>query len=117
MNYQEAKKIIAVVLKSNYPWSHYALRSIFVDKIPESFLPYSKEKILSAITVLMIDKKNKSNEIQKALRGLFKSIFFYSNDEEALSELKDNLLNKKKLQIIKKNIFTYRKCFKDCKIG
>ncbi|HOZ53588.1 MAG: hypothetical protein WC164_01950 [Patescibacteria group bacterium] len=113
MNYNEAEKIVAVVLKTNYPWSYYALRSIFIDKIPESFLPYSKEKILSAITILMTDKKN--DKIQRALRGLFKSMFFYSNNEEALDRLKDNL-SSKKIQIIKKNILTLQKCFKNYKI-
>lgn len=112
MNTQEAQIIFSNFLKIHWPWNHFALRSIFFSKIPESFLPYPKQVIADAIRVLMesdyIDYKEYSKEyINNILKKVHIALDLYVSDDVAVKQLVTISSNDNMLDILKNNIKEY----------
>ena len=88
MDIIEANKVFDVWRKWFWP-CHNILFSIFSSSIPESYLPYPIDVLNEALT--MIANSHMYGEISKDIIGTRNCLAYYSQDEEALQDLKKKL--------------------------
>jgi len=89
---------------------HFILHSIFLSKIPESFLPYPQDVLEEALNVVAkhyhdIGDLKASNNIQESIAFLCA----YTKDEEALQSAHENFSNPVLVRLIHNYIKNYKK--------
>ena len=109
MNIIEADKIFKNWSKWFWP-CHFILHSIFLSKIPESFLPYPKDVLEEALNItakLYYDAGDfqASKDIQSSIAYLYR----YTKDEEALQQASKSFSNPKMRETILLYIARYKK--------
>ena len=109
MNIIEADKIFKNWSQWYWP-CHFILHSIFLSKIPESFLPYPQDVLEEALNVVAkhyhdISDLKASNNIQESIA----SLCAYTKDEEALQLAHENFSNPALVKLIHNYIKNYKK--------
>jgi len=86
------------------------LLQIFVSNIPESFLPYPKNKIDEALSIIEENQeKSGKKEHAKAIKNTHAYLGYYIKDEKAFDELIENLKIPQMRDAIISNIKTFQK--------
>ena len=63
------------------------LNMLFLNNIPESLLPFSKNKIMEAVNLVLVSKNIKYGEDKKEhIKELATELITYIDDEKALTE-------------------------------
>lgn len=81
--------------------SNGSLVMVFMGKIPQSLLPYPKEKIIEALDIISkYFTENNNEEAVKVIESAKPYLDMYVDDREALRFAKSNLSNEQYLDII-----------------
>jgi hypothetical protein len=105
----EADKIFRNWSKWYWP-CHFILHSIFLSKIPESFLPYPQDVLEKALNI--IAKHYYDNGDLQTSRNIQESIAFllsYTKDEDALQQASESFSNPKMREAMLTYIANYKK--------
>lgn len=79
-----------------YFLEHYASKFMvyFSSGVPESFLPYTKKEITEAVSLFASELEAEGqNEAAETLKSSLSYLVMYTDDETALSKLRNNLNN------------------------
>lgn len=86
MNFDEANNIYKIWKQWYWP-CHFMLHSIFMSKIPSSFLPYPTKVLEEALNIVAEDYFNAGDKnASKTIQDSISSLAAYSEDEEALDQ-------------------------------
>lgn len=113
MTFIEADKIFRVWSKWCWP-NHFILHSIFLNKIPESFLPFPQELLEEALNV-MAKQYHENGDLQASqdIQETIPFLWTYTNDKDALNEASETLSNPEMRDVILSYIENYGQDWKD----
>ncbi len=95
MKLSEAEEIFKVWQHFAYPM-HSILHSIFLSNIPESLLPYPKDKLEEALNIVAKRFHDQGDyETSKAIQTNMAMLISYKDDNEALEQYADMVKNPK----------------------
>lgn len=93
MTFAEANKIFEIWSQWYWP-THIILHSIFLNKIPKSFLPYPLEILEEALNIIAKHyHKNGNHKMSNNIRETLASLIAYVSDEDALQSASENFTN------------------------
>lgn len=109
MNIIEADKIFKNWSKWYWP-CHFVLHSIFLSKVPESFLPYPQDVLEEALNIVAKHHYDNGDfQISKDIQESIASLCAYTKDEEALQQASENFSTPKIREAILIYIANYKK--------
>lgn len=112
MTFAEANKIFKIW--SGWYWpSHFILHSIFLSKIPESFLPYPQDILEEALNIVARQYYDNGDlQNSKKIQESIASLASYTKDEDALQQASESLSNAKKRDVILFYVLNFKKDWK-----
>ena len=92
--------------------SHGGLMGLFLSEIPESLLPYPKEKIEEALLTMltMANFFQKDEAVRRNIKTVLNSLMFYVEDKKALNLFLERIKNK---EFIEKSLEARKKLQKE----
>ena len=113
MNFTEANKIFKIWSKWYWP-SHFILHSVFLNKIPESFLPYQKNVLEEALNIIAKQYYDNGDfKVSKNIQESIASLAAYVRDDDALQQVSDRLSDVKMREAILIYISNFKKDWKN----
>ena len=113
MTFTEANKIFKNWGKWYWP-CHFILHSIFLNKIPESFLPYPQDVLEEALNIVAKHYHDVGDiKASKNIQESIVSIWTYTKDEEALQQASEVLSNPKMRKVMLTYITNYKNDWTD----
>ena len=108
MTFTEADKIFQIWRKWYWPFD-FILHSIFLGKIPESFLPYPKDVLEEALNIVAkhcyeIGDSQYSKLIQDSIVALWE----YTKDENAFQQAAESLANPEMREVMLIHISNFK---------
>ena len=109
MTVDEASQIFNVWKDWYWP-CHFILNSIFMSRIPESYLPYGQDVLEEALNIVAKDYFDRGEiTSSRDIQAIIGALLSYTNDDEALESASACFSNPEMVEVVKIYIGNYKR--------